>query len=67
MASQVILKTDCLHIKKGGIELLIVQGGKTFGTLTVSNATVSWFTKGAKKPVECNWKKFEEVMKGLEK
>lgn len=67
MASQVILKTECLHVKKGGVELLIIQGNKTFGTLTVSNAKVSWFAKGAKKPVECDWKKFAKAMGGLEK
>ena len=67
MANQVILKTECLHVKKGGIGLLIVQGGKTFGTLTVSNAKVAWFAKSAKKPIECDWKKFANVMGGLEK
>ena len=33
MANQVTLKTECLHVKKGGIELQIQRDGKTFGTM----------------------------------
>lgn len=67
MANQVILKTECLHVKKGGIELQIQRDGKTFGTMIVSNAKFSWFSKGARNPIEMNWNKFEEKIKGGEK
>jgi len=62
MVSEVIMKTECLHVKRGGIELVIRQGDKTFGTLTVSNATVSWFPKHAQKAIKMSWKSFDEKM-----
>ena len=66
MANHVLLKTECLHVKKSGIELLVQQNGKTFGTLVVSNTKFSWFPKGAKKPIEMKWKKFNEKIGGEE-
>lgn len=57
------MKTECVHIKRGGIELQVNRGNKVFGTLTVSNATISWFPKNARKPIEFNWPDFDKLLK----
>ena len=57
------MKTECVHIKRGGIELQVNRGNKVFGTLTVSNATISWFPKNAKKSMEFSWVDFDKLIK----
>ena len=47
MAHSVEMRTDCVHIKKGGIDLTIKHGGRTLGTLTVTTGGVAWYHKGA--------------------
>ena len=63
MIHSVEMKTDCVHIKKGGITLAIRQGGRTFGTLVVTMGGVAWYPKNAKKPSKKkSWEEFNEIM-----
>ena len=62
MAHSVEMRTDCVHIKKGGIDLTIKHGGRTLGTLTVTTGGVAWYHKGVQKPSKKSWEIFDKIM-----
>ena len=65
MVQTVIMQTDCLHIKKGGIELHISEGEKKLGRLNISNGAIEWFPKNRKVGTKLNWTKFAELMQSV--
>ncbi len=63
MAQTVVLQTECLHVKKGGIDLHVTKDGKTIGTLKVSNGAIEWCPRNKKQGIKLNWTKFDDIMK----
>jgi len=66
MANSLDMKTEYAHIKRGGVDLFVKNNGKMFGTLTVTNTTVSWYPANSAKPISLKWSKFDKVMKEQE-
>ena len=65
MAQTIIMQTDCLHVKKGGIELHVTNGKDKMGRLMVSNGTIKWYPKNAKKGIALTWEKFDKLMQSV--
>jgi len=58
MSTAVRLSTDFLHIKKGGITLVVddtTSDRKAIGRLEISNASLTWFPAGKKKGYLLKW------------
>ena len=55
------LKTSCLHVKKGGVSLVITDDTNgRIGRCKISNATLTWFPKDQKKGFVLNWTQLGE-------
>ena len=57
MATEVTLKTGCLHVKRGGITLRISDTNKgSMGRLTITNGSLTWFPDDKQKGYVFTWK-----------
>lgn len=58
------MKTKNLGVERGGVDFVVKGDNKTIGTLSVSNGSIKWYPKGAKKRcAEYSWEDFAEKVK----
>ena len=64
MKHEIEMKAEHLGVEKSGIELKVVGGGNTIGTLFVSNARLVWYPKNSKKrKASYSWEEFDFLVK----
>ena len=62
MANEVIMKTEGVLVKRGGMDFVIRRRGATLGTLTVAGGSISWYPKNAQTPMKKTWEAFAKLM-----
>ena len=65
MDHSVQLKTDYLHVLKGGVRLSVQAAKKQFGTLEITNASMMWYPRASKSKssaFKLSWEDFQQLL-----
>ena len=65
MSHRVQLKTEFLHVEKGGVVFSVQTNGKQFGTLEITNASMMWYPRASKSKnsaFKLSWEQFQQLL-----
>lgn len=65
MSHSVQLKTEFLHVAKGGVIFSVQADKRQFGTLEITNASMMWYPRASKSKssaFKLSWEQFQQLL-----